>query len=106
MVNLWLFVAVSAGGAVAGCLYLLLGGAGVARALKKRCMQLEIDVDDLRDQIAREVKRRAAWAAGQAREEKKSFKDMQIEAERRLAEAPKTPSVPTPPGFPTMFNRG
>ena len=107
MVNLWSFLAVSAGGAVAGCLYLLIGGAGVARSLSKRMLALETDIDDLSLKLVREVKRRAANAATEARAEQKTNRDIQLEASRRLMEAPAKPKlVPDAPGFPSMFNRG
>lgn len=107
MVNVWLFVAVSAGGAVAGCLFLLLGGVGVARQLQKRCLALETDIDDLSLKLVREVKRRAANAATEARAEQKTNRDIQLDASRRLIENSGTPKdVPLPTGLPTMFNRG
>lgn len=107
MVNLWLFLAVAAGGLLAGCLYLLIGGLGVARTLQKRCLALETDIDDLHLKVTREIKRRAANAATEARAEIKTNKDIQEEASRRLLQDPPKPrAVPDAPGLPSMFNRG
>jgi len=111
MDGFWLPVAIFAfttfGGALAGVALLLIGGTGVTRLHGKRLASLEQDIDSVSDRLTRETKRRSGLAGAEARSEAQSYKDLKLDAERRLAldSANKAPIIPMS-GLPSQFNRG
>jgi len=106
MQSLWfpigIFVSLFLGGAVAGVVYLFIGGTGVTRLQAKRISALESDIDLVAERLTREIKRRSGLIAAEAKADDRSVKQVQRDAERRLAEET-TKKAPVP-GFPSMFN--
>lgn len=87
-----IFVACAFGGAAAGCAWLLVGGLGVERVQNRELVTLRADVERLRADHLREVKRRASLAATESRIDAKSDKELQREAERTLRAIPGLPN--------------
>ena len=82
-------LSVGAGGLLAGALYVVVGGLGVARTLRRRIEALEGETAAISERLTRDQKRRA----GQARQDVASMADLQREAAQRLAEVPQRPSA-------------
>ena len=85
MLSVWIFLATFGGGLFAGAAYLLIGGLGVARELRGRIVSLELEIDDTKARLMSEVKKRAAQASVEARNEQRSMADLRAEAERLRA---------------------
>lgn len=102
MPDFWSLLAIQAvailSGVVTACLVLAIGGLGGIRALSRRLILAEERVEDTDQRITREVKRRAADAAVEAR--KASPKE---QAEKFLAENP-APAA-RPGARPTIVGR-
>lgn len=111
MLSAWIILATGIGGALAGWVFVLIGGTGVARELRRRIAQLETDIDAVDMKVMREIKRRASLVASEARAEDRSMKDLEREAARKLAEAAPAAAAlanarPIGNGLPSMFRRG
>ena len=100
---LWLFLAIAGGGTLAGAAYVVIGGAGVHRALKHRLDAAETEIESVRLMLVREIKRRASDRAAEVRAEALTDKQLKAEAEKRLAQSQGAEDAPVVPGFTGKF---